>query len=64
MNSKMKTVNLTEITEAMESMGFTSTYSAGKVVFTKDKSKLSVRDTDTLKDFIWEVYFWARMDGN
>lgn len=60
----MKKVNLTEITEAMESMGFTSTYSAGRVDFTKGESNLSVKDTDTLKDFIWEVYFWARMDGN
>lgn len=55
-----KLVNLTEITESMESMGFTSTYSAGKVTFKKGGDILSVSDKDTLEDFLWEVFRWGQ----
>lgn len=54
----MKKVNLTEITEAMESLGYTASYSAGKVIFkNKNGDRVEVKDTDTLVDVLSKIYF-------
>lgn len=52
----MKKVNLTEITEAMESLGYTASYSAGKVTYKAYGNTFEVKDTDTLADVLHEMY--------
>lgn len=52
----MKKVNLTEIAEAMQSLGFTASFSAGKVTFQNPgvilQYPIVVKDTDSLIDFL------------
>lgn len=60
----MKTVNLTEITEAMESMGFTSSYSAGTVLYTNQNGgTITIKDTDTLTEVLRRMYYLGFSEG-